>query len=88
MFENNEGPTEIHTIITLELNELSIVFLPIVDGGWAVWSTWSPCPVTCGGSNHTKTRTCTNPSPGYGGSYCLGDDFDTHSCNTQPCPSK
>ena len=32
-------------------------------------------------------RSCTNPLPSYGGSYCVGSPINITSCNsTQPCP--
>ena len=37
-----------------------------------------------------RKRTCTNPSPQYGGNDCtgLGDTQQKEDCNTQNCPSK
>ena len=42
---------------------------PAVDGGWTDWSDWSPCP-PCAHSVTTRTRTCTDPAPAFGGSTC------------------
>jgi len=50
-----------------------------VDGGWSSFGT---CSATCGGG--IQTRTCTNPSPAYGGADCVGSA--SQSCNTQACP--
>ena len=56
------------------------------DGGWSGWSNWGSCSKTCGGGTQTRTRVCNNPSPAHGGAQCSGDDTDSQSCNTQPCP--
>lgn len=35
----------------------------------------------------THDRSCTNPLPMYGGSYCAGSPINITACNsTQPCP--
>lgn len=49
-----------------------------VDGGW---SEWSSCSAECGGG--TQTRTCTSPTPAFGGKDCKGDLMQT--CETQSC---
>lgn len=37
--------------------------------------------------NICPVRSCTNPLPRYGGSYCVGSPINITSCNaTQPCP--
>jgi len=42
---------------------------PPINGGW---TAWSPQDTTCGyyAQTRTQTRTCTNPSPAYGGADC------------------
>ncbi|XP_056009334.1 SCO-spondin-like, partial [Ostrea edulis] len=56
-----------------------------IDGKWASWGSWGTCTVTCGGGTQDRTRTCTNPSPQYGGANCPGSSTSTQSCNTQVC---
>ncbi|XP_066283021.1 SCO-spondin-like [Branchiostoma lanceolatum] len=56
-----------------------------LDGGWADWSSWTECDVSCDGGIQTRWRTCTNPTPKDGGQGCHGDWMETNSCNTVPC---
>ena len=60
-----------------------------VDGGYTQWTSWSVCPVTCGGSTHTRTRSCTAPTPQNGGRTCiqqgLGVATENEACNTNIC---
>ncbi|XP_071836091.1 uncharacterized protein [Apostichopus japonicus] len=67
--------------------ELYGIYNPI-HGEWTQWSSWSACSVTCGGSQQTRTRTCTNPAPKYFGDDCPAADADTETrdCGTKPCP--
>lgn len=59
-----------------------------VNGGWSGWSNWSDCDKQCGDSVRTRTRTCTNPTPAYGGQPCSGTNTDTVKCNTPLCPDQ
>lgn len=63
-------------------------FIFIVDGGWTKWTAWSVCSVTCGGGQSKRTRTCTNPTPQYGGATCTGTGEESKRCNTDPCPGR
>nr|XP_034330808.1 A disintegrin and metalloproteinase with thrombospondin motifs adt-1-like isoform X3 [Crassostrea gigas] len=56
-----------------------------IDGGWSDWVAWSICSVSCGGGTHTRARMCGNPSPSNGGSNCVGDVYQTHTCATAAC---
>lgn len=56
-----------------------------IDGGFSAWSAWSTCTVTCGGGTQSRTRTCDNPTPAYGGSTCSGSTSESQACNTQSC---
>ncbi|NXX95340.1 HMCN1 protein, partial [Centropus bengalensis] len=57
-----------------------------VDGKWAPWSSWSACPVSCGGGSRQRTRHCSDPAPQFGGHKCEGNDVQIDFCNSEPCP--
>ncbi|XP_063690504.1 coadhesin-like [Bolinopsis microptera] len=57
-----------------------------VDGGWSEFGDWSECSVECGGGSQTRTRTCSNPVPEYGGANCQGQSDEAQDCNSQECP--
>ncbi|KAK6195018.1 hypothetical protein SNE40_000537 [Patella caerulea] len=63
-----------------------------VNGGWSLWSTprYSSCSKSCGGGilTRTYTRSCSNPTPRYGGRTCSGSTTRSErvSCNTAACP--
>lgn len=57
-----------------------------VDGGYTSWSSYGSCSKNCGSGTHTRTRSCTNPSPAHGGKSCVGPASETTACNTNPCP--
>ncbi|XP_078378137.1 uncharacterized protein LOC144661308 isoform X1 [Oculina patagonica] len=57
-----------------------------IDGNWSDWEPWSLCPVTCGGGQETRKRTCTNPPPAFGGDSCPGEAEESRPCNEEPCP--
>lgn len=42
-----------------------------VNGGWSVWTTWTPCSAHCGEGDRKRSRICNSPSPAYGGQHCL-----------------
>ena len=60
---------------------------PAIDGEWTDWSNWSPCS-PCGHSVKTRTRTCTDPAPAFGGSQCTGPSSMTQLCPTNNCKGK
>ncbi|KAK3095541.1 hypothetical protein FSP39_015906, partial [Pinctada imbricata] len=57
-----------------------------IDGNWSSWAAWGSCTVTCGGGTKVRSRSCTNPSPQYGGASCSGSSSSSTSCNTHHCP--
>ncbi|XP_072170585.1 uncharacterized protein [Diadema setosum] len=57
-----------------------------VDGAWSNYSDWSACSVTCGGGMQTRTRSCSDPAPAYGGANCTGETEQTQSCGDVICP--
>eukprot|EP00121_Abeoforma_whisleri_P006799 Awhi_evm1s6191 len=58
-----------------------------IDGGFSKWSSWSTCSSECDAGTKEKTRSCTNPTPKYGGSECVGTLSKTKSCNLRNCTS-
>ncbi|XP_023931254.1 SCO-spondin isoform X33 [Lingula anatina] len=57
--------------------------VPPQISGFSQWTDWSPCPVQCGGGNHTRSRTCASGDP----STCQGDLVQGKPCNTIKCNS-
>jgi len=58
-----------------------------VNGNWSDWSDWSTCSVTCDIGIKTRTRSCDNPRPQYGGSDCRGNGEETQPCEERTrCP--
>ncbi|CAI9582303.1 unnamed protein product, partial [Staurois parvus] len=56
------------------------------DGGFTLWSPWSPCSVSCGGlGNMTRSRDCSNPPPANGGKECEGPSVDIKYCQAPDC---
>lgn len=60
--------------------------LPPINGGWSQFGHYAACSVSCGGGATTRSRTCSNPAPKWGGEDCSGSSTQTSSCNTNPCP--
>ncbi|KAK6192286.1 hypothetical protein SNE40_003780 [Patella caerulea] len=87
--KGEQGSREKDTkIINVDIKtETSPVFVVFpVDGNWGPWSGFNPCSVTCGTGAQSRTRSCDNPAPAYGGADCHGDGIETRSCNMIDCP--
>ncbi|XP_065194347.1 papilin-like isoform X3 [Sycon ciliatum] len=56
-----------------------------IDGAWSSWSSYTQCSKTCQGT-HTRTRSCTNPSPAFNGTECIGGATYTNTCGATHCP--
>ena len=70
----------------LECNHEYFLCYLIVDGGWSLFGEWGSCSLTCGGGVQDRQRTCTNPSPAFGGRPCDGSSMETRFCLQFPCP--
>ncbi|KAI1293481.1 Netrin receptor UNC5C [Halotydeus destructor] len=64
-----------------QLSECKVHCVP-VNGQWTSWSTWSTCSHEC---QQARRRSCTNPSPKYGGHHCLGSDIHIRNCTGGMC---
>nr|CAB3262201.1 uncharacterized protein LOC100178652 [Phallusia mammillata] len=53
--------------------------------GWAQWSTWTSCTVTCGGGTKKRTRFCDGDAPG--SEVCKGSVEEVETCRTGRCPT-
>lgn len=52
-----------------------------VDCAWGSWSTWSACPVTCGGGSHIRSRKVeVNATDGKN-----SDHIEMGICGSEPC---
>ncbi|XP_063583697.1 A disintegrin and metalloproteinase with thrombospondin motifs 14 isoform X1 [Pongo abelii] len=56
------------------------------DGGWSSWTKFGSCSRSCGAGVRSRSRSCNNPSPAYGGRPCLGPMFEYQVCNSEECP--
>lgn len=79
---NQSELTPISVVCELDTDPIDLhTFLCPVDGQWGVWSE-SPCSVSCGTGNITRTRYCNNPAPSNGGNECSGMNTEVIQCNT------
>ncbi|XP_073935176.1 A disintegrin and metalloproteinase with thrombospondin motifs 14 isoform X2 [Castor canadensis] len=56
------------------------------DGGWSSWTKFGSCSRSCGGGVRSRSRSCDNPPPSYGGRSCSGPMFEYQICNSEECP--
>ena len=57
-----------------------------MSGNWGNWTSFSECSHSCDGGTQYRVRSCDNPSPAFGGMWCVGNDTDIQSCNNNTCP--
>ncbi|KAK6195020.1 hypothetical protein SNE40_000539 [Patella caerulea] len=81
-----DGPSRKTEIVDCNLRPCPI------NGGWSDYSEWEEydeCSAMCGTGkmNQWRSRTCTSPSPAYGGANCTGAELQnrTIDCNTEAC---
>lgn len=70
----------------------SIIRYVSVNGEWSNWSSWSQCQGRCGMGIQSRSRTCSEPAPTYGGHLCRGSSKERRTCTMpfvddgDPCP--
>lgn len=67
----------------ISLRDVKIAWIRfhIVNGEWSNWSSWSACTGRCGVGVQSRTRTCTEPAPSYGGHLCRGSAKESRTCS-------
>lgn len=60
----------------------------LVDGDWTEWTPWDDCSKSCGMGQQSRNRTCTNPTPMYGGLNCMGNGTEVMKCHIDKCVVK
>jgi len=56
-----------------------------IDCKWGTWSSWSACPVTCGGGRHIRSRKVEVNATGGGRACRSRDDMEMGSCGSGLC---
>ena len=57
-----------------------------VHGQWGAWEPYSDCSHSCEGGTMQHFRRCDSPAPAYEGEPCVGEAYETVSCNSDiPC---
>lgn len=65
-----------------------ILTLLSVHGQWGQWQEWNFCNTTCGNGFKNRSRECDSPYPMFGGSECIGLNFDIQVCSQDTCIGK
>ncbi|XP_057300554.1 uncharacterized protein LOC130633709 isoform X2 [Hydractinia symbiolongicarpus] len=69
-----------------EVEDCNVDIICPVHGQYTAWTQWSQCSATCGESMQTRNRTCTNPTPRFGGFDCIGASVESRRCGYKKCP--
>lgn len=58
-------------------------------GLWGCWTEWSPCTVSCGVGQKTRTRECLTEGSGESNDIsCDGPDAEFETCEMPNCDCK
>jgi len=66
-----------------KLNETKSINCTAIDGDWTEFGEWKDCNKSC---HQTRNRSCSDPSPAYGGEECEGPENETQFCINGDCP--
>ncbi|XP_062584963.1 thrombospondin-2-like [Saccostrea cucullata] len=60
-----------------------------VNGQWSTWSSWGNCVYSMRLCQKSRSRSCNNPEPKYGGNNCTGEGTENTNCTScaEPCVS-
>ncbi|XP_035696727.1 uncharacterized protein LOC118430123 [Branchiostoma floridae] len=56
-----------------------------VHGGWTSWEAWGACSQSCGAAVQQRVRSCSDPTPVFGGKGCPGSRTQQRQCHQDPC---
>lgn len=63
-------------------------FCYLCVGEWGCWSEWSPCSVSCGVGQRTRTRNCLAMTNDLYEKNCEGNDYESIACELPSCDCK
>ena len=74
-----------HGGVVVVRGQVFLVFPPAQHGGLSEFSPFGACSNACGSGTMSRTRTCSNPTPMYGGNTCAtADETETVACTSLP----
>ena len=72
--------------ISVQIFDFQWVIHILVHGNWGSFGPPGSCSVSCGNGTAVRTRSCSNPTPEYGGDQCEGEATKTVPCVLDSCP--
>ena len=66
-----------------KLDETKLINCTAIDGDWSEFGEWKDCNKSC---HQIRNRSCSDPSPAYGGEECEGPEYQTQFCISGDCP--